>query len=285
MILTRVVGGLGNQMFQYASGLGLARKLGTEVVVDNDYYRNIPGIDTPRIYGLGHFNFQVPQVQGIMLRLLTDGTFIPGKFFRRLTKRYFLRYVEPSLKYDPKMLEQKDKTYIVGNWQNEKYFLHIAEEIRQKFQVITPANDYNRQILQQMQGKTVIGVHIRRGDYVKLQEIHGLAGPEYYEKSLAYMADKSPGAMYIVFSDDPEWCKQNIKPAGETIYSENDSDHNYEDLRLMYSCSHFITANSSFSWWGAWLISNPSKIVIAPQTWFVGEGMETEIVPDRWIRL
>jgi hypothetical protein len=285
MILTRIVGGLGNQMFQYASGLGLARKLGTEVVVDNNYYRAIPEIDTPRVYGLDHLNFEVPKVNGIMLRFFTDGSFIPGKFFRRLTKRYFLQYTEKNLKHDPEMLNQKDKTYLVGNWQNEKYFLHIEPEIRTKFQVVTPANAYNQQILQQMQGKTVIGVHIRRGDYVKLQEIHGLAGPDYYTKALAHMAEKFPGAIYLVFSDDPEWCKQNIKPAGETIYSENDGDHNYEDLRLMYSCSHFIVANSSFSWWGAWLIPNPEKVIVAPQIWFVGEGMESEIVPDRWVRI
>ena len=134
-----------------------------------------------------------------------------------------------------------------------------------------------------------MSLHIRRGDYTKpsTQSLHGLCNAEYYAKSIAYIAERVENPVFFIFSDDIDWAKENMKTGYEQYYIDfNDASQNHEDLRLMSNCKHHIVANSTFSWWGAWLDPNPIKIVTIPSIWFAGYDYDTrDLYPDGWIHI
>jgi len=178
-------------------------------------------------------------------------------------------YQEPTFEYTP--IPERDGLTLSGYFQSEKYFKQFSEDVRKEFtfkQFIDPLEE------------GVVAVHVRRGDYTNLQDHHPLCTLDYYEKSMAMFEDSS----FLVFSDDIEWCKENIK-GPRVMYSEENSAA--RDLQLMASCDYNIIANSSFSWWGAWLNDNPYKKVIAPKVWFgKGKPLETkDIYCKDWIKL
>jgi hypothetical protein len=163
-------------------------------------------------------------------------------------------------------------------------------KIRKDFEFLEPAKDRNAEVLEQIRHSFSISIHVRRGDYVTLaaaSEFHGLMGPDYYKAGAeAILRGKNETPSFFVFSDDPEWCKENIKLPGEITYIDwNTGKNSFEDMRLMSNCKHHVIANSSFSWWGAWLNPSKEKIVVAPKQWFNDTSNQTDIVPESWIRL
>lgn len=166
---------------------------------------------------------------------------------------------------------------MVGYWQNEKYFKDIEFKIRSAFRFQTMSQYATKLLLEILDSNSSVFVHVRRKYYVDLPHYHGTLTPEWYHTALSLV----PSTNIFMFSDDPEWCKQNFN------YRLIEGTTKYEDLQLMAACKHAVVANSTFSWWGAWLGDNrPDRKVIAPKRWFTDKAAnETQIVPDRWIKI
>lgn len=294
MIAVRLMGGLGNQMFQYAVATYLAQRLNTSAVMDKIFFENIADVDTPRHYELDCFNlkekFMAPAKRPIenpesnylgnlgKLRLAKD----------KLAGKAWQIYREPHHNYDPQVLNLPDWTYLIGYWQTEKYFMDIRQQILKDFSFKTTPSTRNNQLLKEITATNSVSLHVRRGDYVSnkhANKFHGTKDLAYYKTALKPVLKQTKNPVLFIFSDDPEWCKQNLKFPLETIYVEGNKKGS-EDLRLMVSCQHNIIANSSFSWWAAWLNQNPNKVVVAPKQWFNDPRVNvTDVIPEAWLKI
>jgi hypothetical protein len=185
-------------------------------------------------------------------------------------------------------MKAKPGSQFKGYWQNEQYFADKAPQLRQELRVKYNPTGQNAAMLADIQNtELTVSVHIRRADYVKLSDYFVALQPAFYAETgarIAAMLGKTPN--FYVFSDAPDWASENIELPGPTIFvRHNDGATAHEDMRLMSHCDHHIIANSTFSWWGAWLNPSPDKIVIAPKTWYMGDWLSSDfIVPDSWIR-
>jgi hypothetical protein len=192
---------------------------------------------------------------------------------------------ERSFSFDPRVLSAPDGTVLNGYWQSEAYFSDIRAQILDDFQFIDPPDSANEDMASCIRESTAVSLHVRRGDYVTNQR-HGTKPIDYYASALGMMSARVCEPHFFVFSDDPSWCKQNLHIDYPTIYVDhNNADTGYKDLGLMSQCQHHIIANSSFSWWGAWLNRNPDKIVVAPEQWFADPSIDTDdLYPADWIK-
>lgn len=290
MIITKLSGGLGNQMFQYAVGRAVAERNKTNLKIDLSGYEHQVGI-TPRQYELFLFNIQED------FSTSQENKKIKGLEFNSLVKRVLNKLhiklggsnyvVEKHHNFDPAILKLEDNVYLEGYWQTEKYFSDIADIIRSEFTLKDRYNNLNSEILNKIDSYNSVSMHIRRGDYVSNQETseyHGICSLEYYQKAISLIAKKSPNPVVFIFSDDLKWCEENLKIDWPIVFVEGNKG--YEDLIMMSRCKHNIIANSSFSWWGAWLNNNPNKIVIAPGQWFADKSINTiDVVPEYWIKI
>ncbi|TCT03964.1 alpha-1,2-fucosyltransferase [Aquabacter spiritensis] len=281
MIVTRLAGGLGNQMFQYAAGRALALRRGTELRLD------LSGLDAPgaRAYGLGAFRLTAPAAAA--------GDLPPARrsWADRLLGRPRRRLVEASLRFDPAVIAAPDGTCLDGYWQSERYFLDQDAPIRADFTLRAPPDEANAALLDRIAGTTGICVHVRRGDYAadpQVRAVHGTCGPDYYRAALGLLIDRLGGDLTaFVFSDDPDWTRAHIALPVPTVYvTHNAADRPHEDLRLMQACRHHVIANSTLSWWGAWLGEKPGTLAVAPTRWFASPDRDArDIVPERWLRI
>lgn len=285
MIIVKLCGGLGNQLFQYALGRHLAGLNQTELQFDASLLDK-PHDWTYRKYGLGAFNIKATQATEVEIRQMT-GCFRFSKWSRVLgltSKRHF---IEPHFHFCPSILKLKGSFYLDGYWQSEKYFSDIAAHIREELTPTFTLSKSLESIIKQIAEVNSISIHIRRGDYLKVSKANRYLKPcdtTYYQKAIDCIAKKMDKPTFFVFSDDMAWVKQNLKLPFPTHYIEGNTPQ--EDLLLMASCQHHIIANSTFGWWGAWLNPDPYKIVIAPQQWFATERFNTQdLLPDTWIRL
>lgn len=279
MITVKLIGGLGNQMFQYALGRHLSIKNNC------DLYMDINEFETYKLhkYSLQHF-----QIKENFLKLED----VPKKsFFYRFKFLNTGVTQERKFNFSKNILDTKAPNYLEGFWQSELYFNEIRETLLKDFEVENPLTGKNLEVFEEIKGVESISLHIRRGDYVSNQQtnsFHGTCSLNYYKRALDYISEKKPGDLKIfAFSDDPQWVKENLKNEIPIRFVDhNDADTNFEDLRLMSLCKNNIIANSSFSWWGAWLNQNPEKIVIAPQRWFNNDKADTsDVVPNSWTRI
>lgn len=294
MIIVRLMGGLGNQMFQYATGRQLAEKHNTPLRLDLTAYLNMSDIDTSREYELSCFNITGQPASEAELKRMLPQDFTPSlayKVMRKLKINQRLRPLgEPSKKFYDVVLRASDNTYLVGWWQNERYFRDIKDILISEF---TPKelSKYSQNMASNIKGTNAVSVHVRRGDYVTnkyANKEHGLATLNYYKKAIKYLEGKQDDLKFFVFSDDLDWCKKNLPVGKNAVFvGGNLGKKSYEDIYLMQQCKHNIIANSSFSWWGAWLNAYPDKIVVAPKDWFKNKrsNEETEVVPESWVRL
>jgi hypothetical protein len=256
MIITKIQGGLGNQMFQWAYGKSLSIMYDNELFLDTTYYNN-QLIDTPRSYELNKFP-----------NLKHDKSNYGNK-----------RIIQVIDNFNYKKLQYDDNYayYLNGFWQSEKYFLNVSDVIRNELQ---PDDDTLKKLKSKVQENSV-SLHVRRTDYITSKGFHPVQTIEYYNKALETIGNYN---QLLVFSDDINWCKDNLKYDNIFFVENQDS---VEDLWLMSLCTHNIVANSSFSWWGAWLNKNKNKTVIAPKNWFGdSSGLnQSDIVPDTWIKI
>jgi hypothetical protein len=198
---------------------------------------------------------------------------------------------ERQFSFDPRILDAADGSYLEGYFQSERYFVEIADVIRADLTLPPLSDARNRATLQAIEAAQSVSLHIRRGDYVthaRTNQQFGTCSPDYYARAADHIAQAVGAApTFFVFSDDPSWTVANLRlPYPVHFITHNGARRAHEDLRLMSRCRHHIIANSSFSWWGAWLNPSATKVVVAPAVWFAGGGIdESTLVPERWVRL
>ncbi len=284
MIIIKLKGGLGNQLFQYSLGRHLAQRQQTDLKLDIRGYEGVPN----RQYDLGHFNIvasmaTLVDIQGVQLTLSHRLKNIIRPYYRRTSVG------EQSFNFDPNILAAGPDAYLDGYWQSEHYFSDIADTIRHDLTLKTAPSSDNAEILKNITTTTAVSLHVRRGDYVSSQatnQFHGTCSLEYYQQAIRYIAQKVQQPHFYIFSDDPAWTQQHLKITYPTTYVTHNGTAAQEDLRLMSQCQHHIIANSTFSWWGAWLNPSVTKLVIAPKKWFNDDKINTQdLLPASWIKL
>lgn len=264
-------------MFQFAAARALSLEIGTGVVLDDRLALSRGERSITRIWDLPTSDADLP----------------PSKHDRALAHylwRYFGRsprhHREKGLGFDPAFFRLPDDTYLHGYWQSEKYFGRHADQIRADF-AFPAARGRNAELAAEIDSDLSVSLHVRRGDYVAVSA-HGVCDQAYYDAALAQLLPRLPKDPVIyVFSDDPDWARDNLTlPGRRVVVDHNGSDADFEDMRLMSLCDHNIIANSSFSWWGAWLNTNPGKIVVGPTAWFADPKLiNPDILPEGWLRV
>jgi len=291
VIIVQMSGGLGNQLFQYATGKALAVRTRQPLVIDDRVFHE----DKFRSFCLPLFvaEFTLAQNCPDAAVILPPSRRRWAAFLLwRWTRGRKLKYLrERSMRFDATVLDSGHHVYLHGYWQSEEYFRDVAAVIREELSLRLPPSGENAEWLSEISAGNSVSIHVRRGDYVsdpKAGRVHGTCSLEYYRRATEEMTRRtSREPTFYVFSDDPQWVADHLRLPFPTRYvSHNDDSHNYEDLRLMTACRHHIVANSSFSWWGAWLGGNPDRIVIAPKTWFNDPSRsDRSLVPAEWVRL
>lgn len=292
MIISNIIGGLGNQMFQYAAGRALSLEYGVPLRLDVSEFAG---------YDL-HQGFELQRVFSCPAEIATESDVrdILGWQFssgiRRIVARPGLAVirrdgfvVEPFFHFWPEIHNLPRDCYLVGYWQSDKYFQDAASVIRADFTFKLPLVNRNAELAEQISQVNAVSLHVRRGDYannLKTTATHGLCSLDYYRAAIRHVAERVDQPHFFIFSDDIAWVKSNLKIEFLSQYIDhNQGAENYNDMRLMSLCQHHIIANSSFSWWGAWLNPNVDKIVVAPKKWFTYERETTDLIPREWMIL
>lgn len=270
MIIVNLTGGLGNQMFQYAFGRAIAIKHNTNL----KFHFTNALFNIQRSYELDVFAISATMATKDDLQKLG---IIQNRVINRLLYLFDERY---GIQFNKHIVTQKypyifnsnylairNNSYIQGYWADERYFKGIEDIIRKEFTLKKKLDEKNQKILGQIQKSTSVSVHVRRGDYItNKMNIPKFIGLDYYINAIKKIKKFVPNPIFFVFSDDIPWCKENLAPLSNNIYfiDHNKGKDSYKDLLLMSACKHDIIANSSFSWWGAWLNKNDNKIIIKP---------------------
>lgn len=292
MVITKLIGGLGNQLFQYALGRALSIKNDARLKLDVSGYESYK----LRRYSLSHFNVVEEIATPVEIERFRRAD-SNNRLARlaRLASRLgvlpdslrFTTLAERGFPFHPEVLDARGNVYLEGYWQSEKYFKDVEDVIRRELTVKHEPDPVNEQVGREIMGADSVCVHVRRGDYVanpEFNKIYELCSPDYYRAAAGELAKSVAAPHFFVFSDDPRWARENLEfnyPV--TFIDHNGEGKDYEDLRLMSLCKHFVIANSSFSWWGAWLGSDPRKMVFAPKAWFRTREHDTrDLIPDEW---
>ncbi|WP_281856097.1 alpha-1,2-fucosyltransferase [Litoreibacter halocynthiae] len=283
MIYSRIFGGLGNQLFQYAAARAVSLRLGTELLLD----ARLAPPGSHWAFALDHFNINARIAEPSELPPAKDK---PVKYalwraFGRNPK--FMR--EKGLGYQDRIADAPDGTYLHGYFQSERYFADVMDKLGEELRIITPPDTQNADYAERIAnaGHTV-SLHMRRGDYLgtpKSNATYATCDEAYYLRALERLSKGQNDLKVFVFSDDPVWVRDNLKlPYDMTAVGHNGPDKHYEDLRLMSCCSDHVIANSTFSWWGGWLDRRPDARVVGPAHWFNDPKLANpDILPDRWI--
>ena len=286
MIIVKLKGGLGNQLFQYACAKHLAEQNNDVLKLDLGWYRGGVAVgDTARTYGLDKFAISAQGASEDEIRSVGGRPSALKRLIKKVVGK--LRPINSYL-FDQSVLGQKENVHLEGFFQSERYFKEIESIIRNEFQLKGEMGDAARVVLQDIEQTNAVAIHVRRGDYVNNKNanaFHGVCSQEYYHQAIELIAKRIDSPKYFVFSDDIEWVEDHIEIPNAVFVSQKDIA-DYEELILMSKCKHNIIANSSFSWWGAWLNANPNKIVIAPKQWVSDARVNTaDAVPESWIRI
>lgn len=298
MICAQLNGGLGNQMFQYACGKALALKHNTSLVLDlSSLNKNTNHSKTTKrsfeISGVFKINMIEASVADLkivkpILYMATNVFAFKLGFKGIQMSKYF---IENKFSYNSNIKKVGKDCYLSGYWQSPKYFDSIESLIRKEFTFYEQLDNKNLEMESVINNVNSVSLHIRRTDFknTKSNTTHGVCSLEYYGEAVKFISNKLADPHFFVFSDDINWAKENLNlPYQLTFISGNSGDKSYIDMQLMSVCKHNIIANSSFSWWGAWLNSNMNKIVIAPRMWFFNKELNNQtndLIPDEWIRM
>lgn len=292
MIISQVIGGLGNQMFQYAAGRALSLRKSTPLALDVSGFENYGlhhGFELQRVFSPTCEIASKADVRGVLgwqspliMRRIVSRT----PFAAFCSQRFI---VEPHFQYWPGINNLPKDCYLLGYWQSEKYFADVASQIRADFIFKLPLDGLNVNVVENIGHVNAVSLHVRRGDYAnnpKTTATHGLCSMDYYLSAIQHVVDRVENPHFFVFSDDIPWVKDNLKINFPCHYiGHNQGDESYNDMRLMSLCKHHIIANSSFSWWGAWLNPSLEKIVVSPKRWFAIEKDALDLIPQTWVRL
>lgn len=287
MIIVKITGGLGNQLFQYALGRALSLKLGCELVLDISFYPQ----QILRKYELNKFNIKARLATTTEITKAGGGNHFVFRLIRKLglVSLFYSKYIKElePVTYLRDIDTCQAGCYLDGCWQNQDYFKGykslLCDDLSSRLPISLPAEKW----LDEIKITDSIGLHVRRGDYVtnlEANSVHGICGLDYYKKSVQYITEKVKKPVFYIFSDDINWCKENFDFIENKVFV-SDTESAIDDLMLMCSCKHNVIANSSFSWWGAWLNQNKTKIVVSPVNWIKNNPNNLKWVPDTWAQL
>jgi len=301
MIVVKLQGGLGNQMFQYAFAKMLAVSNNTGLQIDTSFLALTIEKNTTRELNLNCFKAKLDLINQNQLNIFLTNDSKP--FLQRMIqkiKKTFSNSVDLSntfklnenqIQFDKTKIKNNKNIYIDGYWQSEQYFINISSIIKNEFEFKIEPNAYYSELIDKIITSNSVSIHIRRGDYIHnslTNSFHGTCSIEYYNEAIEYLGNKVSNVQFFMISDEIKWAKEVFGHYSNIHFVENNKGADFEDMRLMSLCKHNITANSSFSWWGAWLNNNPNKKVIAPKTWFKdieSQKKSQDLIPKNWIKL
>lgn len=292
MIISQIIGGLGNQMFQCAAGRALSLARNQPLKLDISEFDD---------YGL-HQGFELQRVFHCPIATATKSDLrnILGWQFSSPVRRILAHsslaalrrdclVIEPHFHYWPAINQVPQDCYLAGYWQSQKYFQTQTAAIRADFAFKLPLTKRNAEFARQIAQVNAVSLHVRRGDYVnnrKTNSMHGVCSLDYYQAAIRHISDRLELPYFFIFSDDIEWVRDHLEMDWPCQYVDhNHAAESYNDMRLMSLCKHHIIANSSFSWWGAWLNPSAEKIVVAPNQWFTNGNTVTDLIPRTWVTL
>ena len=288
MIVVVVYGGLGNQLFQYAAGRALALKKGCELKLDISAFENYSPHNG---FELGLFNIDAQIANPDEISSLVGTQFrLSRLILRKLRLGKKTHIIERSFEFDQNFFNIKPPVLLEGYWQSYKYFNGYDTQIRSELMFRNPPIAKNLETAELIAKENSVSIHIRRGDYVTNQianKVHGALGISYYKNAIQRIYDEVDSPHFFVFSDDLAWARNNLGlSVSVTFVAHNTGKSSFEDMRLMSLCKYNIIANSTFSWWGAWLNKNSGKIVIYPRNWFNDSGINTQdLTPETWVAI
>lgn len=274
MIITKLRGGLGNQMFQYAAGEALAASKGARLFFDRSWFGSAGALDPKREYELDAFGIEAPEASAI-------SKILAKKLGRHLKEEFGATECE-----EPRArgAGAAQSIYLDGYWQSERWFEPIKAEIRNRFTLASPLPERTQRLADEIAGSESVCIHVRRSDYIARGNFIGLG---FYERALRSLP-VSPDLRYFIFSDDMLWCRENLKSVKGAAFVDQ-AEYGTTPamtMTIMAKAKHFIIPNSSFSWWAAWLSVREDRRVVAPAVWSQGKGLVlTKIVPRDWIRV
>jgi Glycosyl transferase family 11 len=292
VLISNIIGGLGNQMFQYAVARAQSIRLNTRLCLD------ITGFEASSI----HQGFELKRVFNLDSEIASEDDLrdvlgwqrhslvrrvVSRSNFTRLKRKNFI--LEPHFEYWNGIESIPQSCHLSGYWQSERYFLSSVNAIRNDFSFVLPLDNENRDLAARISQVNAVSLHVRRGDYISNPQNTGIyhaCSAAYYEAAIKRISQDVTRPHFFVFSDDIEWVKKFLQIQGQIEYiSNNKGENSYKDMHLMSLCRHHILANSSFSWWGAWLNARPTKIVVAPRKWFVKPVNTKDLLPHAWVQL
>lgn len=281
MIISKLCGGLGNQMFQYAVARTLADNFARPLFLDISYFDHQAN-DTPRQYSLDVFNIRAEIASLDMIKSVKSGFW---NSFLNFNKSKIVKESKTNQYHEISLISSSQNYYLDGYWQTEKYFLVNRQKLLNDFCLKQSLSAVANNLANHAKSVCSVSIHVRRGDYLNYSNTFNIQSVDYYQRAINVLKNKLVSPIFFVFSDDITWCKANLSFANDLIFID-ESIADYEQLTLMSLCSHHIIANSSFSWWGAWLGLNQDKVVIAPQNWFADHALTVnDIVPNDWLKL
>lgn len=292
MLIVRIYGGLGNQLFQYALGRALTIKHNTVLKLDLSFYNQDKSGVTYRQYGLNNFHINADiatkeEVNNIK-RSHLKGIFKSIYWKLQYRKPYYRQnYIkEKTFSFDQNILNCPNNIYVDGYWQSPKYFENIRAVLLKELSLKKPLNENEKDFFKKIKNTESVSIHVRRGDYVSNQkhtEIYVQLSMDYYNKAIACINKKVGKPSFFIFSDDLDWAKTHFNIFSNCVYVDSNAA---ESIYLMSLCKHNIIANSTFSWWGAWLNKNVDKTVITPEKWFVTNKLNTkDLLPEKWVKI
>lgn len=291
MVIVQILGGLGNQMFSYACGKAVAERLKTDLILDLSSYTRYH-----RKYMLDKFNINAKYNKDFKktILIIKYGDIFLKKYFNihwRLPLNGIKPVYENGSAYNVEIEYLEDNSYLQGYWGSERYFANIVEIIKREFTLKEKLSSNSKKWHKCIQRETCsVSLHIRRGDYISVaanKDIFESLQLDYYQKAINVIQSKHDISAIFIFSNDILWCKENLKFGLPVYYVDgNDEAHGYEDLYLMSQCSHNIIANSTFSWWGAWLNDHKNKMVVCPKKFYKVNDKwhdSKDLCPKDWI--
>ncbi len=282
-IKIKLSGGLGNQMFQFATGYAVAKKNKVRLSLDLKY------INKRQLFN----GFELENVFNIYSKISFLNKQLNYKSFNfsvilNIFEKSFYNFNEPHYHYSKKILDLPKHSFLDGYWQSELYFKDYANEIREIYSFSPNLNKENNLIINDINNNNSISIHVRRGDFLlKQNNNHDTNLKEYYLKAIKDSSKFFKNPKFFIFTDDPSWVSENfILNHSYNVVDINHGSKSFLDMYLMSLCQINIIANSSFSWWGAWLNNNKDKIIYAPKNWFNDKLIRTDdLFPKSWIVL
>ncbi|ROT07338.1 alpha-1,2-fucosyltransferase [Lepagella muris] len=288
MKIVRILGGLGNQMFQYAFALALSKFYSEDIKIDPKAFIGYPLHDGYLLNDIFNISLEEASVKNICKVNYPIFHYKIWQISKHILPKHHKVYFEKEdMVFDKNVFELSKKCYLDGYWQSEKYFSLYKDAIYRDF-TFPILDEKNAALVKEFIKSKTVSIHVRRGDYLNHPLFKDLSDLNYYKRAIEYLDSNTKTETYLIFSNDIVWCKENITNllnGKKIIFVDwNKGKDSFRDMQLMSLCNHNVVANSSFSWWGAWLNRHEDKIVIAPRKW-MNVDRELDIIPQSWIKV